>query len=229
MKTNRVPPNDLASLVIQNQTTLSMAIYYGMFEEDELPYAYKRLVQIIHHSADRMDFGILGNRAIFRVLAESGQIELALSMMLNPSFPSFQYWIDRGATALFEMFYLLEHRIDSLEDEPIPPRPDSLNHHMWGDIIAVFMRHLAGIQVESPTRVTIAPCFTDRINNLCAYETVLGKQISVKYKKIDIMVDLTVSLPQGVEATVTVPAGYRLAHGKSKCKAGENHLIFCKQ
>jgi len=221
----RYPVTDSASLKIANQTTQSMAIYYGMFEKDELPFANAKLETMIHSAADRMDFGVLGNRAIFRVLAENGKIDLALKMMLNPAFPSFQYWLDQGATSLFEDFQYFDHHIDSFTDDP---RPDSLNHHFWGDIIAVFMRHLAGIQVESPTRVTIAPCFTDRLNNVHAYETVAGNRIDVEYKKTDIMVDMTVIVPNGVETVVTVPNGYQLSRGKLKCKAGENHFIFCK-
>ena len=221
----RFPVTDSTSLKIANQTTQSMAIYYGMLEEDELPIAHQKLESLIHSSADRMDFGVLGNRAIFRVLAESGKIDLALNMMLNPNYPSFQYWLNQGATSLFEEFQYFDHPIDSFADTP---RPASLNHHFWGDFVAVFMRHLAGIQVESPTRITIAPCFTDRLNNVEAYETVVGARISVKYKKTDRMVDLTVTVPNGIDTTVIVPNGYQLSRGKTKCKTGENHFIFCK-
>ena len=214
------------SLKISSQTTLAMAIYYGMYEEQELPRAYEKLEQAIRRQAKRMDFGVLGNRAIFRVLAERGKIDLALDMMLNPLFPSFKYWLDQGATSLFEEFSFFENRVDEFTDARTPT---SLNHHFWGDIIAVFMRHLAGIQIESPTRVTIAPCFTDRLNNVEAYETVSGSKIHVKYKKTDIMVDMTLTLPSKIEATLIIPDGYRLTRGKNDLKSGENHLIFCKK
>ena len=221
----RVPSVDPASLKIADQTTQSMAIYYGMFEDEELPVAYQKLERLIHSSADRMEFGVLGNRAIFRVLAQNGNIDLALKMMLNPSFPSFQYWLNQGATSLFEDFQCFDHPIDQFTDDP---RPASLNHHFWGDIIAVFMRHLAGIQVESPTQVIIAPCFTDRLNNVNAYETVNCAKLCLKDKKTDIMVDLTVTVPVGIQAKLVVPYGYRLAYGKSVLKSGENRVIFCK-
>ena len=217
---------DNATLKIANQTTQAMAIYYGIFEEAELPRAFKDLERIIHTAGDRMDLGVLGNRAIFRVLAEGGKIDLALDMMLNPNYPSFQCWLDQGATALFENFNAFDHHIDSFTDDP---RPDSLNHHFWGDIIAVFMRHLAGIQVQSPGHVTIAPCFARRLSNVEAHEEIAGAKVCVRYKKTDIMVDMTVTLPVGIKAVFIVPDGYTLVYGKATLKVGENHLIFCKQ
>ena len=214
------------TLRISNQTTQSMAIYYGMFDKDELPQAYLELERVIAVASERMDFGVLGNRAIFRVLAECGRIDLALKLMLNTEFPSFAYWLKQGATSLFESFTHFDHRIDGFTDDP---RPASLNHHFWGDIIAVFMRHLAGIQVTSPTEVCIAPCFADIINNVEAYETLSGERISVQYKKTDVMVEMTVTVTGRIKATLTVPQGYRLAYGKTTLKAGENRLVFCKQ
>jgi alpha-L-rhamnosidase len=213
------------SLKISSQTTMAMSIYYGMFEESELTRAHSKLELVIHKGADRMDFGVLGNRAIFRVLADCGKIDLALDMMLNPAFPSFKWWLDQGATSLFEEFTFFENRVDAFTDAPTPT---SLNHHFWGDIIAVFMRHLAGIQISSPTQITIAPCFTKHLNNITAYETLSKEKIIVSYKKTDIMVDMTVTLPSKLEATLVVPDGYRLVHGKTKLKSGENHLVFCK-
>ena len=84
--------NPRGSLKISSQTTVAMAIYYGMFEEAELPKAYQKLELLIHKCADRMDFGVLGNRSVFRVLAKLGKIDLALDMMLNSSF---RYWLEQ--------------------------------------------------------------------------------------------------------------------------------------
>lgn len=215
------------ALKIANQTTQAMAIYYGMLENEELPSAYQALEKTIHTYADRIDFGMLGNRAIFRVLAQSGRIDLALKMILNPSYPSFQYWLDQGATSLFEDFQYFDHRIDEFSANE--STPNSLNHHFAGDFIAVFMRHLAGIQVTNPEQVQIAPCFTDMLNNVSAYLTLPKGKISVVYKKTDIMIDMTITIPNGVNAKVIVPEGYKLSFGKTKCKTGENRLIFCKQ
>ncbi len=218
--------NEDLSLKCPSQTTYAMAIYYGMFDESECSKACERLENIIHKNEDKISFGVLGNRAVFRVLAECGKIDLALKMMLNPEPPSFKCWIDQGATSLFEAFFPFRNRVDSFDDAPTP---DSLNHHFWGDIIAVFMRHLAGIQVESCKSVVIAPQFSDILNNVEAYETVFGEKVSLKYKKTDVMLSMTVTVPGSIKARLIVPKGYRLSRGKETLKSGENHLIFCKK
>ncbi len=215
------------ALRIQNQTTQAMAIFYGMFEEDEKAFAEQELEYMIRSHTEHMDVGVLGNRVIFHVLAQYGAMDLALDMMLNPTFPSFKYWLDQGATALFENFYITKNPIDRLTDED--PRPDSLNHNFWGDIIAVFMRHLAGIQIHTPGRVTIAPCFTKHMSRVSAHKELAEGKISVQYKKTGDLIDMTAILPAGIEATLKIPQGYRLCHGKASCKTGENHWLFCKE
>lgn len=215
------------SLKIANQTTQAMAIFYGMVNEDELAYAYRQLKKLIRVRDDHMDFGVLGNRVIFRVLAEHNDIDLALKMMLNPTYPSFSTWLRQGATALFESFFYTEHRIDELTDED-DPVTGSLNHHFWGDFVAVLMRYLAGIQVQSPTEVRLAPRFAEQIGRVSAHEALPSGRLAVRYQKIDTVIDMTVTVPHGVHVTVSIPDGYQLSFGKATCKAGENHLIFCR-
>ena len=212
---------------VRNQATLAMAIHYGMYNEDELAFAAKELESLVKMRDYHMDVGILGARAMWHVLAEYGMIDTALKMILNPTFPSFKCWLDQGATALFEAFVPLEHPIDQMTADD--PWMDSLNHHMWGDIIGMFMRHLAGIQVLGADRVQIAPCFTDQIGRVSAHTTLPYGEISVQYKTTQQMVDLVAQIPAGVTANLRVPSGYRLSHGSSTCKAGENHWIFCKE
>lgn len=210
---------------ITNQSVLAMELYYDILPSDKIPSRLTALKQEIHGNSDHMDVGAIGSRALFRVLGEHHMTDLALQMILNPTAPSFQDMLNKGLTALPEDFKWFAHRIDEFDDDPTI---DSLNHHFWGDIAAFFMRHLAGIQAESSHRVRIAPDFTDKIHNLNAHITLPAGRVAVTYKVCDIMVEMTVSLPAGVEGTVEIPAGYRLAYGKKKCHAGENLLLFCR-
>ncbi len=215
------------SAKIETQTAQAMAIYYDMFEASEAEAAENKLEALIHMFNDHLSVGVLGNRVIFRTLAEYGSVELALKMILNPTFPSFKFWLDMGCTSLPEDFRYSENRLDTFSEQD--PKMNSFNHHFWGDVSAFFMRHLAGIQIENTNKVCIAPCFTDMLNNVSAYSTVPQGRISVEYKKRDIMVEMTVTVPNGIEATLKVPENYQLSYGKTKCKSGENHFLFCKK
>ncbi|MBR2353666.1 MAG: family 78 glycoside hydrolase catalytic domain, partial [Clostridia bacterium] len=214
------------TLRIKNQATQAMAIYYGLFSEEEIPFAVKELEQMVKMHDYHMDVGCLGGRVLWHVLADHGMIETAMKTMLNPTFPSYFYWLKQGATALFEAFVCTDHAIDEMTSSD--PWMDSLNHHFWGDIIAVFMRYLAGIQVNHYDQITIAPSFTELLNNVSAYTDVPGGRIAVEYKKINIMVEMTVTIPKNTAATLKVPFGYRLSYGKINLKPGENRLLFCK-
>ena len=214
------------ALRVKNQATMAMAIYYGMFNEDEVTFAAKELEQMVKMHDYHMDVGVLGARALFHVLADHGMTDTALKTILNPTFPSFKYWLDQGASALFEAFVYVEHPIDDMTAED--PWMDSLNHHLWGDFIGFFMRHLAGIQVNHHDHITIAPNFTDLINNVSAYTETSEGRIEVEYKRTQILVEMTVSIPKNTTAELKIPNGYQLSHGKTTLKHGEHRLLFCK-
>lgn len=215
------------TLRIKNQATQAMSIFYGMFEQEEIPFAVKELDQLLRMRDNHMDVGILGARVLWHVLAEHGFVETALDAILNPTFPSFYDWIRQGATSMFESFACMDHTVDAMDSDD--PWVDSLNHHMWGDLIAFFMRSLAGIQVEAHNRLVIAPCFTKRINNVSAHTMLPTGRVEVSYKKTSHLVEMRVQIPEGIEAVLRAPQGYRLCHGNDRLFHGENRLIFCME
>lgn len=211
----------------RNQTTQAMAIYYNLFEESEKESALQALYRMIRSHDNHLDTGVLGNRVLYHVLAENGMMDTALKMILNPTFPSFKCWLNQGATALFESFHVTENSIDSLTADD--PNFGSLNHHFWGDLVAFLMRHMAGIQIQAPNSVLIAPKFTEYANNVSAYSELPDGQISVSYKKTNIMVEMSAKIPNGVQATLQIPNDYVLSYGEPLCHVGENKWIFCKK
>ena len=95
-------------------------------------------------------WAFLGARVLFHVLAQFGQAELAFKMIVGPGFPSYGFWLENGATSLWENFR-------------VSGRTASRNHHFWGDIGSWFIRYLSGIRLNplcrDVNRVDIAPCF----------------------------------------------------------------------
>ena len=133
-----------------------MALYYGIFNEDEKEKAFARLLEFIDAKNGHFDTGVLGGRVIFHVLAQAGFADKAYKMIVVPEFPSYGNLVMRGATSLWEQFY---------EDVS---RVSSMNHHFWGDISSWFIQYLAGIRMN-PDRnnadsADIAPCFIDSLD-----------------------------------------------------------------
>ena len=138
------------------QTAQAMAIYYGIFKEEDRAATVGYLAELIHRKEDHFSVGILGARVIFHVLADNGFAELAYKMITNKTFPSYTYNIDRGATSVWESF----NRLDDSRDGYV--RTDgnkmlSLNHHVWGDVSAWFYRIIGGLREINRNKIFIKP------------------------------------------------------------------------
>lgn len=186
----------------ESQTAQAMALHYGIFTEEEFDGAFQNLLQMIHEADDHFACGILGARVMFRVLAEHGQAELALKMIIREDGPSYGMAIARGATALYEEYA-----------DVMPPRGDQ-NHHMWGDISAWFYRYLAGIRPVSPTKTDIIPCFVPQVDKVEAEYRMPVGTVRVSLHKTEGVLSLEV--PEGAEGSIILPEGYSFSDGSTK-------------
>lgn len=202
---------DKESLVVNGdtQTAQAMAIYYGMFTEEETEKAYAHLLKQIQRDNDFMNVGVLGGRVLFRLLAEHGDADLAYYMITRPEFPSYGNWMLRGATTLWETFFEEGGRILSM------------NHHFWGDVSAWFYYYPAGIRMNPSARdvkhVDIVPCFIERLDSVSAsYQSLEGK-VQVSWERLDEAINLSISVPDAVYGSVKLPEGYQFQDGSLVC------------
>ena len=179
---------DTMTVFGSTQTAQCWALYYGAFNEDEKERAFARLLDLIHEKGDTFDMGCLGLHAIFHVLSEFGEDELAFNMIAGDKFPSYTLLIDKGQTALPEQFY----------DYGEVYR-DSLNHHFLGDTSRWFTFRIAGLEIIDDKTVKINPCRVKSIDFASAYyELPLGK-VSVSWKRVENgEIELTYTAPEGV-------------------------------
>ena len=182
------------------QTSQSMAIYYDVFDEAEKQKAFQVLVEIIEEGGEYIDFGFVGIMSIFRVLCEYGRADLAFKMIARPDYPSFGCWVKRGYTALAENFH------------PDGEFPDSLNHHCFGEISAIFIEYFAGIRVnpylDNCKEVNIEPCFVPQLTNAKAYHDTEGGRISVSWERNGGEIKLIVEKAEELFGEIKLPAGY---------------------
>ena len=182
------------------QTSQSMAIYYDVFDEAEKQTAFKVLVDIIEEGGEYIDFGFVGILSIFRVLCEYGRADLAFKMISRTDYPSFGCWVKRGYTALAENFH------------PDGEFPDSLNHHCFGEISAIFIEYFAGIRVnpygDNCCEVNIEPCFVPQLSFAKAYHDTAGGRVSVLWERKGGEIKLTLEKEEGVFGEIRLPEGY---------------------
>ena len=186
------------------QTSQAMAIHYGIFEPGERPAAFQKLLQFIRESGDKMDVGVLGARVLFHVLAESGHTELALKLIRGPEFPSYGYWLECGATSLWENFFPGDVA-------------DSRNHHFWGDISHFFIRQLAGIRLD-PTgrdvnRLDIVPRFPESLSHAEGWYRAPAGEVRSAWVREGEIIRLTLEIPQGMKGRILPEPGYSFTDG----------------
>lgn len=197
------------------QTSQALAIAFNIFEENEMPRAIERLVEIIHKEEDKINVGMIGLRYIFRVLCDYGYADLAIKMITRPDYPSYGNWVEKGATSLWEDF----------------EGNSSRNHHFFGDISALFIEYFAGIKpnpnMNSINEIEISPSFARSLKYAKAfYNLAQGGKVCLEWKRENENIILEVSVPEKICANILLKNGYTLENGKNAIKTeGGKYII----
>ena len=177
-------------------TAQATALEFGLAEDPEIPAVRKRLVEAVHEMDDKIDFGIIGSRTVFRQLCEAGAVDLAWKLILRPDYPSYLNMISQDANTLMETF----------------SGNCSHNHIMFGDVGAWAYEYLAGIQVgEGDARtgrsVAVRPFVPKALNHVKASVELVEGRMALEWTKKDGVFTLSLDVPNGVVATVVMPDG----------------------
>ena len=203
------------------QTSQAMALYYGVFNEDEKQAAFGQLLALIAECDDRMDLGVLGGRVLLHLLAEYGHADLAWKMAVEQGHPSYGDPVRRGATTLWESFYPAGAHWG----------PPSLNHHFWGDISAWFIKAVAGITVApagGELVCEIKPAFVTALEDASAYHISPVGKIASAWKREGDEIVLTVEIPEGMSGRMTLREGYAFADGEGEKPAvSGSYRVVC--
>ena len=200
---------DSMKFCLGDQTSQSMAIYYGLCDSpEEEAKAYARLLEAIHAADDHITTGVLGARVIFRVLTERGDADLAIKLITRPDAPSYGVMIADGHTTLTEH---ADHEWCSA------------NHHFWGDIAALMIEYFAGIRIDyrnADEPITLAPFFPSSLSHASASTETPNGKIAVRWVRKDNAIDYEIlSAPSKV--TITLPDGYTLENGAANASLAE--------
>lgn len=132
----------------QSQTFVACGIYWGLFEDSEIPDMAAKLAKLVADNDYHIDCGILGSKYIFTALSEYGYADVLYKMVTNPACPSYVYWILQGRKNLCEQWAMVNSA----------GKLDSLDHHMFSEVDNWFYKYLAGIRIDE-TGAVIRPCF----------------------------------------------------------------------
>lgn len=201
---------DLSSMTVSGacQTSQAMGIFYDVFEPGEKAEALDVLMEFVRQSDNHLDVGIVGARVIFHVLSMFGESDLAYEIITRPDFPSYGYWLKKGATTLFEAFQKIDGGVEDLKGSKV----SSLNHHMFGDISAWFIKRIAGIMLNPHgndiNEVNICPSFVGKLDFAEAFHIAPSGEIRSKWERKGNEIILQVIVPENMTGRVVLPSGY---------------------
>ncbi len=148
------------------------------------------------------DTGIFGTDIVTRKLCEYGRIDVAFKLLTAKTPHGFGRWQEDGATTLWEYWF------DSR----------SHSHPMFGAVSTYLFEYLLGIKQDKGScgfdRVTISPAYLDTLPFVSGHITTPKGVIKVETRVIRGKKTLTVSMPDGIHATVHAPIGKPLEFTK---------------
>lgn len=196
-------------LVGDTQTALSLALCFGLYDEQEhMVQAASRLCHLVHTSRYRIATGFAGTPLITHTLSDTGNHQLAYRMLLEKSCPSWLYPITMGATTIWE-------RWDSmLPDGSINPGDmTSFNHYALGSVANWLHKNVAGISPLEPgwRSIKVRPMPGGTITSAnAAYESPYGRIASAwKINAGGNTFTLEIAIPPNSEAVVILPSEWK--------------------
>lgn len=176
-----------------SQTSLSCALYQGLVAPEHQARVLQNLVAGVEQRNGHIDTGILGAKYILNALTDHGRADVAYRMASQKTQPSWGWWIEQGATTLWEQWNGTESR----------------NHIMFGEISAWFYKALAGINPDPAApgfkHFLIRPQPVGDLTSARAdYDSIHGR-ITSEWKITDGKFHLRVVVPPNTSATVHVP------------------------
>jgi alpha-L-rhamnosidase len=194
-----VTPN--GRLVSSSQTAYVLALQFDMLPGNLRQKAADRLAENVRSYGNHLTTGFLGTPYLCHVLSRFGYADLAYTLLLQKTFPSWLYPVTMGATTIWE-------RWDGQKPDSTFQNPgmNSFNHYAYGAIGAWMYQYIAGInpdpQQPGYKHIVLRPSTAGEFTHAKAsYQTPYGQLVSAWKKEGDRII-MEITIPANTEATV---------------------------
>ncbi len=179
------------------QGYLLFALSGDLVPEEHRQAVLDNLIHDIEVTSDgHLGTGILGTKHLINVLPEEGREDVLHEIVTKTTFPSWGYWIENGATTLWESWNA----------------ESSHNHQMFGTVNEYLYKYLAGIQ--APTNegtsvgykeIHIRPYIPDDMDWAeASIETIRGT-VSSRWEKSENGFHMEITIPANTTGKVSIP------------------------
>ncbi|KAJ6566482.1 bacterial alpha-L-rhamnosidase-domain-containing protein [Mycena capillaripes] len=147
-----------------------------------------------------LNTGALSTKQILPMLTAHGHQDTALLLAQQTTYPSWGYWIENGATTMWEHWLLTARSHD---------------HMFLGTFEDWFYKYVLGIQSTGVAfqTVSIAPAFTGALASASGWTLTPFGNLTVAWSNTSGTLSLNVGVPVGVTATVSFTAGAQVQEG----------------
>ncbi len=191
-------------LMSNTQTAYVLSLYFDVLPEAMRAQTAKYLVENIKSYGNHLTTGFLGTPYLCHVLSRFGYEDIAYTLLMQESFPSWLYPVKMGATTIWE-------RWDGISPDGTFQNPDmnSFNHYAYGAIGDWMYKNIGGINSINGfpgfKKFSISPRPGGGLTSAKAeLETVYGKiSSSWSIKKGKIFLDIII--PPNTNAEVILP------------------------
>ena len=198
-----------------SQTSYVLALRFALVPPEQTGAAGEHLAADIVKRGMKLSTGFLGTPYLLDVLADAGQEDVAVSLLLQAAYPSWGYMLAKGATTMWERWN------GDVGDVGM----NSYNHYAFGAVVGFMYRRLAGIEPVAPgfRRIDIRPLYDERIGPVTArYDSCVGRISTSVSGDAHGLTRLEVEIPPNCAAHVHLPGraqswreGRRALEGRS--------------
>ena len=176
-----------------SQGSLAAALYFGVVEGTQAEAIAKKLADSIIKNDYLIQVGIIGLISLFSSLYDYGYVDVAYRMINRYEYPSLGYWMNQGATTIWESWLGDASRCHQMISHPVE----------W------IIRNVGGLQNKGIAydKCLIKPYFFDEnCSARCSTKTPRG-EISLSWEKKGNMFCADIVLPSGCDAILELPSG----------------------
>lgn len=191
-------------ILSSTQTAYLLALAFDMLPENQRPHVAELLVQNIKDYKNHLTTGFLGTPYLCHILSRFGYDDMAYTLLLQDTYPSWLYPVKKGATTIWERWDGIKANGD-LQD----PSMNSFNHYSYGAIGDWMYRVMAGINTDETNtgykKIIIAPHPGGNLTMVDAnLETMYG-HVNSKWQMLGEVMNMDITVPANTSADIILP------------------------
>ena len=183
-----------------------LALYFNLLTPAQRTLAAAKLVGAVGAQNGHISTGMVTTHWLLPVLASIGRSDLAYQMLAKTDYPSWGFWINLGATTMWEQWNSVN--ADGTVNTNCYNYPmDSLDHANFGTCVEWFYQGILGIDLLQPgfSKVLINPQPGGALTFAQGYYDSIQGRIASAWQVTNNVLTLKVTIPANTTAQINVP------------------------